>query len=161
MNLLISTMQRGRGVWSCGEKLSWSRGTLMTRCCPWLPYHSSAIVDLYCNLHSFLIKWWSLDREKLASKEVTSGPDGISWLEGNLLHNVLIHICVPSLYTANFSLPVLSLTASFPQVSPQSSTYSLLLSLCLQTSSPFFNLSSSLLSSVSLSLALFLSSLTL
>jgi len=65
-----------------------------------------------------------------------SGPDGISWLEGNLLHNVLIHICVPSLYTANFGLPVLSLSASFPQVSPQSSTYSLSLSLCLHTSSP-------------------------
>lgn len=106
------------------EDLSWSGGALMTRCCPPLTYHSSAIVDLYSNLHSFLIKWWSVDREKLASEEVTSGADGISWLEGNLLHNVLIHIWVPLFYTANFSLPVL-----FPQVALQSCPY--LFSHCL------------------------------
>lgn len=64
-------------------------------CCPRLSCHSRGIVracrDLCCNLHSFLIKQWSVCRIKLASKEVTSRTDGILWLKRSPWHNVLIH----------------------------------------------------------------------
>lgn len=76
------------------------RGSVFTAfCCLWLSCHSRGIVrvcgDFFfffcCNLHSFLIKQWSVHSMKLASKEVTSRADDILWLKRSPWHNVLIH----------------------------------------------------------------------
>lgn len=84
------------------------QGSVFTAfCCPWLSCHSRGIVrvcgDRCCNLHSFLIKQWSVQSMKLASKEVTSRADGILWLKRSPWHNVLTHTYPFFVYTTNSS----------------------------------------------------------
>lgn len=113
------------------------RGSVFTAfCCPWLSCHSRGIVracgDLCCNLHSFLIKQWSVHSMKLASKEVTSRADGILWLKRRPWHNVLIHTYPFFVYSTIFSATIFLCHSFFFSVKPTSLSpfYLSLLRLC-------------------------------